>query len=64
MSSGHPQKGASAGVCGMVAAISRQVRPASSDSWMICWPLKLPQVLVTPSAMRVLEPVPKTDTPP
>src|SRR3954469_14305080 len=49
-SSGQPQNGSAAGVCGMVAAISRQVLPPSSDSWMIFWPLKLPQELVTPSA--------------
>src|SRR5438067_8735043 len=41
-SSGQPQNGSAAGVCGMVAAISRQVAPPSSDSWMIFWPLKLP----------------------
>src|SRR4051812_7159498 len=64
MSSGQPQNESAAGVCGMAAAISRQVVPPSSDSWMIFWPLKLPQELVTPSAMRVLAPVPETDTPP
>src|SRR4051812_42413108 len=33
-SSGQPQKPPSAGVRGMVAAISRQVVPPSSDHWM------------------------------
>src|SRR5574341_1717080 len=49
---------------GIVASISRQVWPPSSDSCTICWPLQLPQELVTPSAMRVVAPVPETDRPP
>src|SRR5689334_24858880 len=49
---------------GMVASISRQVLPASSDSCTICMPFQLPQELVTPSAMRVVAPLPCTDTPP
>jgi hypothetical protein len=38
-SSGQPQKAPSAGVRGMVAAISRQVWPPSPDNWTACWPL-------------------------
>ena len=49
---------------GICASISRQVRPASSDSCTICWPFQFPQELVTPSAMRVLAPLPWTETPP
>src|SRR5688500_11055157 len=49
-SSGQPQKPPSAGVRGIMAAISRQVVPPSSDNWMQSWPTSLPQELVTPSA--------------
>jgi hypothetical protein len=38
-SSIQPEKPSLAGECGMAAAISFQVRPASLESCTICWPL-------------------------
>src|SRR5471032_3489090 len=63
-SSTQPDQPSKVPLCGAIAEISRQLAPASSDSCTTGWPSQLPQELVTPSAMRVVAPVPDTDRPP